>query len=211
MLLESLSELLDLNDVDEAATRLAGNWRRWPNFVWFGENDVKDPDAMMIGYLTNYESTLRQLANARCVRERLAEWWGDSSTADVQDFSSSFWGDANALRGILIRVLDVDRKATPAFKALMECAAALRQSPNGVIDESVFQQIRRHKLLDYVSRKLERLKNGDEPQLENRSGWASAEVSEIVDSLLDDEVDTDSDPDELDEAIADNLRRKNQC
>lgn len=179
--------LAEFSTVDDAAKAMAGNWQTWRNFVWFGSEEVPNSPDVMLGYLVNNESTLRQLANLRFARHKLASYWGNlTQGALVGDYGADFHGDANLLSGLMCRVYQRG-KITEPFRKLYEIAKTLKNSHDGVIDQETFKRVQREEFAKYVR-----------GELGYQCGKRHIEFSEtlaaqVADELISDEVDFDND------------------
>lgn len=184
MILEALSEH---KNVREAARAMAGNYRNWPCFVWFGERDVPNSRDVMLGYLVNFEASLRQLTNMEHVKARLARWWGGlegACTAD--DFSSSFCGPER-VRGLAVRVYDDKGRITRAFRELYAVALEHKRSKDGVVDQETFERVREREMLAYVRGRL-KYECADRGET-----FHDADVEDVVRELISKGVDFDND------------------
>lgn len=142
-----LEELASHHNVRSAAVALAGNWKSWQCFVWFGSRDIPHSDKVALGYLINHEGGYEQLTNSRVVRLRMGPFWGDLSKdeGNIDKFSSSLCGDRNALNGVMIRVFDDKGRITEAFRKLYALARHMRDNSEKHQDPDI-REIRKEEL-----------------------------------------------------------------
>lgn len=138
-----LDELKQYPTVEEAAQAMAGNYRQWRNFHWFGESQTPNPEEIMLGYIVGAEHTAGQLADLEVVRAALAPY----KPALADDFGSSVSGDPDILQGVLVRVRQ-NGEITEPFRKLYELAQRYRKGEP--LDQDTFKRVSRQEMLRWV-------------------------------------------------------------
>lgn len=147
-----LETVSNYNSLEDAAKHCAGNWKNWAGFAWFGQDLVPKSHNVMLGYTTGREPSVTDMANEEVVREALKPRMGnmaEDSEATVEDFSSSAYGESNALRGFMVRVYDDKGNITEAFEKLFELGKQRNDDP--ILDREVYEKINRRELMRYLN------------------------------------------------------------
>lgn len=149
-----LANLAAFDSVEEAAEGMAGNYKNWRCFMWFGEDDVPDNQNVMLGYLVNnMNGSLAEEANAKVVQDAMKPFMGDLTEGGlVDEFGSDFCGDSNALSGLQVRVYDSEGNITEPFRILYELG--LKQKEEGLLDRAVYEKLNEQRLRKYVDEYL---------------------------------------------------------
>ena len=128
--------MLGTLDIEEAATKAAGNWQGFDSFIWFRASDLEDAENWAIVYSHNRDSGLLDQSNAAFIQKAL-EPFTEGNDPDVVAEQHSHWlvGHAN---GYSIRVFDGDGNITEAFRTYFELLEQMDAYP--VLDESDYSQ-----------------------------------------------------------------------
>jgi hypothetical protein len=108
------SESIDWSDVEAAAKSCAGNWRKFPCFVWHRGHRLPDPDRWLIYYTSQADSGLLDQSNEHAIRHRLRPFL-EGEDPDVVAELHSHWA-VGSVTGFSIRVYRPDRTVTPEFQ-----------------------------------------------------------------------------------------------
>lgn len=135
-----MSNRLGELDLNEAATDAAGNWKDFTCFVWFRDEEIEDPDNWAIIYTHHRDSGLLDQSNAAFTAKAM-KLFTEGDDADVVFESHNHWAVGH-VDGFSIRVFDIHKQITDAFRKYHEIAAQLADYP--ILDES-----------DYSERELE--------------------------------------------------------
>ena len=128
---------IDWSDVEDAAKKMAGNWKSFESFAWHHCYDLEDPDAWLISYTSNRDSGLLAKSNEKSINERLQPFSEDDDP-DVVFESHSHWAVGH-VDGFSLRVFKTDSTITPAFEELCRINEALEGYP--VLDEQDLSEI----------------------------------------------------------------------
>lgn len=120
-------------EVAEAASEMAGNWRKFQSFVWWRATDLADAGAWAILYTHNRDSGLLDQSNAAVISKKL-EPFTDGDDPDVVSERHDHWA-VGWVEGFSIRVFR-DGEITAAFRAYHELVERLEDYP--VLDESEY-------------------------------------------------------------------------
>lgn len=121
MIFEDLASL----SLEDAAKECAGNYRKWQNYVWWGELDAEKPeDVCIINVVNNSDPSVRCIATLKFFMRELKNWWCEDITLisekTVCSYGANFHGQKDMLSGFMIRVYDAKHHITPAFKKMHE-------------------------------------------------------------------------------------------
>ena len=126
-------------DLNEAATKAAGNWRDFNCFCWFRRDELEDADNWAVIYTHHRDSGLLDQSNAAVISKAMRRF-SEGDGQDVVFESHNHWAVGH-IDGFSIRVFR-NGEITEAFKAYHELAERIDQYP--VLDEE-----------DYSRRELE--------------------------------------------------------
>ena len=151
-----LDQLKRCNSLEEAAEQSAGNWQNWKNFVWFG-SDMPNSDQVMLGYLLGPNSDSVDESNALTVKKAMDSFMGmiEDPSKNADNFGSSFWGDKNALSGLMVRVRDNEGNITKAFETLYNVSQ--NYTDDGPIDDNDFKVANKRSLLRWIYSEIDSL------------------------------------------------------
>ena len=173
--------MLATDDLKEAATALAGNWRKFRCFVWWREREMNDADQWGIVYTDNRDSGLIDQSNAAVIREALLPFSKGRNPTVVFE-SHSHWAVGH-VDGFSIRVFSRGR-ITKAFRKYYELNEQL--DDRLILDESDYSNREYDSALegielaawrvkiafvlpdDWLTRVYDWLSENDERQLENK-------------------------------------------
>ena len=113
-------------DLIEAAHEAAGNWKRFPCFVWNRSYDLPDADQWAMIYTHNRDSGLLDQSNASVIVKAL-ESFTDGGDPNVVFESHNHWAIGH-VDGLSIRVYR-DAEITEAFRVYHELALRLDDYP----------------------------------------------------------------------------------
>lgn len=148
--------------LSEAATTLAGNWKRFNSFGWGRLREIPDPDNWAIVYTSNRDSRLLDQSNA-AVFERVLTPFTEGDDPDIVFESHGHWAVGH-VDGFSVRVFR-NGEVTPAFAAYH--ALAERYANYAVLDESDYSEREYEATLDNIKAAAWRVKN----EFELPDGW----------------------------------------
>lgn len=119
---------IELND---AATRAAGNWKRFQCFAWWREREIDESDNWAILYTHHRDSGLLDQSNAEAIRKAILPF-ADTENPDVVFESHSHWA-VGSIEGFSIRVFR-DGTITDAFTKYHELVERMTNYP--ILDEA---------------------------------------------------------------------------
>lgn len=117
--------------IEVAATKAAGNWRRFDCFSWDRAIELDGPDSWAIIYTKHRDSALLNQSNAAAIMKVMREY-ANGDDPDVVFESHSHWA-VGYISGFSIKVFR-DGELTPAFVQYHELAISLAEYP--ILDES---------------------------------------------------------------------------
>jgi hypothetical protein len=165
--------MLGTLELQEAAAKAAGNWKRFDSFVWFRDRELDDADQWSVIYTHNRDSRLLDQSNAHVITKAM-ESFTEGDAPDVVFESHSHWAVGH-LDGFSLRVFDATGNITAAFCAYHELAERLDDYP--ILDESDYSNREFEATLDNIKDAAWRLKNDfDLPE-----GWESEVYSWLSD------------------------------
>ena len=126
-------------EIEDAASKAAGNWQDFNCFVWFRDSEIADSDQWAVIYTHHRDSGLLDQSNASVIRRSLIHFT-DGDDPDVVFESHSHWAVGH-IDGFSVRVFR-DCQITDAFRTYHELAVRIDDYP--ILDES-----------DYSERELE--------------------------------------------------------
>jgi len=165
--------MLGTMDLEEAATKAAGNWKRFGSFVWFRDRELDDTDQWSVIYTHNRDSSLLDQSNAHVISKAM-ESFTEGDDPDVVFESHSHWAVGH-VDGFSLRVLDASGEITEAFNAYHELAERLDDYP--ILDESDYSDREFEATLDNIKDAAWRLKN----EFKLPEGWESDVYSWLSD------------------------------
>ena len=122
-------------DLNEAATKAAGNWRDFDSFCWHRASELEDADDWCIVYTHHRDSGILAQSNTVFIDKAL-EPFVDADDSDVVAEQHSHWA-CGWIDGYSIRVFR-NGKITDTFKMYHDLAAAMDQYP--ILDEEDFSR-----------------------------------------------------------------------
>ena len=138
--------MLGTMDLEEAATKAAGNWKRFNSFVWFRDRELEDADQWSVIYTHNRDSRLLDQSNALVITKALNPFTeGDDPDLVFESHSHFAVGHVS---GFSVRVFDATGEITPAFRAYHELAERLDDYP--ILDESDYSNREYEATLDNI-------------------------------------------------------------
>jgi hypothetical protein len=190
---------IDWTDVEQAATLLAGNWRRFDSFAWHRAYDLEAPERWCLWYTSHRDAGLLEQSNETVFNNRLAPF-AEGDSPDVAFERHSHWAVGH-LSGVSIRAFRDDGTITDAFKEFCSIQEALENYP--VLDEQDYSQREYAATLNNYREEMWRLRDelpegweaevyqwfsdhGHDRSTENRDdqgGWATREA--ITNALQD--------------------------
>ncbi|MBX9579366.1 MAG: hypothetical protein K2X87_03580 [Gemmataceae bacterium] len=162
----------DATSLEEAAGRLAGNWRQFDSFAWHRRSTLADPDAWAVVYPGHRNSGLLARSNASVVAKTL-EPFAAGADPDVVAETHDHWA-AGRLDGFSLRVFR-GGGITPAFRAYHELAERLAEYP--VLDEGDYGRREYAATLENIADAAWRLRD----RYALPGGWAGAVYSWLRD------------------------------
>jgi hypothetical protein len=141
-------------DLDEAATKAAGNWQTFNCFVWFRDRDLNDADQWAVIYTHNRDSGLLDQSNAAVIEKTMKPFTvGDDP--DLVFESHSHWACGH-VDGFSVRVFK-NGEVTKAFTTYHGLAQQLDDYP--ILDESDYSEREFEATLDNIKDAAWRLRN----------------------------------------------------
>lgn len=171
------------SDVESAATKMAGNWRKYDSFAWSRGYDLDDADAWMLWYSSHRDSGILARANERIINKRL-EPFTDGDDPDVVFERHSHFA-VGFLAGLSIRTMTPDGTVTKAFEALCKIMEELHGYP--ILDESLFSEMEYEATLENYGSEMWRLKDT------LPSGWQSQVYSYFCENGKDEFIESRDD------------------
>lgn len=146
--------MLGTLDLEEAATKAAGNWQDFSCFVWFRDRELNDADQWAVIYTNNRDSGLLDQSNAAVI-EMAMKPFSEGDDADVVFESHSHWAVGH-VDGFSIRVFR-NGEITKAFETYHGLAKKLDDYP--ILDESDYSERELEATLENIKDAAWRLKN----------------------------------------------------
>ena len=115
--------MLGTLELEEAAAKAAGNWKRFDSFVWFRDRELDDADQWSVIYTHNRDSGLLDQSNAHVISQAM-ESFTDTDDPDVVFESHSHWAVGH-VDGFSLRVFNAIGEITSAFRAYHELGERL--------------------------------------------------------------------------------------
>lgn len=141
-------------DLEQAAKRAVGNWRRFDSFAWLYASDLEDADDRAIIYTHHRDSGLLAQSNAAQI-EKALEPFTEGDDPEVIPEHHSHWA-VGWIDGVSIRVFDGNGQVTEAFKAYHALAEQMADYP--LLDESDFSNREYEATLENIGNAAWRLK-----------------------------------------------------
>ena len=120
--------MLGTLELEEAAAKAAGNWKRFDSFVWFRDRELDDADQWSVIYTHNRDSGLLDQSNAHVISQAM-ESFTEGDEPDVVFESHSHFAVGH-VDGFSVRVFNATGNITPAFRAYHELAERLDDYSN---------------------------------------------------------------------------------
>lgn len=143
--------MLGTLDLEDAALKASGNWKRFESFVWFRE--VEDADQWAVIYTHNRDSRLLDQSNSKVISKAL-ESFTNGDNPDVVMESHSHWAVGH-VDGFSVRVFDQNGEITQAFRTYHELAEKMDIYP--ILDESDYSEREYEATLDNIKDAARRL------------------------------------------------------
>ena len=147
-----MTQLAEL-DLNEAATKAAGNWRSFDCFVW-DRSSLPDADDLALIYTHHRDSGLLDQSNTSVIDKAL-EPFVDAEDADVIAEHHHHWL-CGWIAGYSIRVFR-NGQITDAFKVYHELVEQMNQYP--ILDEEDFSRREYEATLENIGESAWRLKS----------------------------------------------------
>lgn len=125
----------------EHARKLAGNWKKFNSFAWFGKREIDNPDNWAIVYTSNRDSTLLDQSNEHAINEIMKPFMEEGEEGQEPEAIQerhNHWA-VGYVDGYSIKCFDDDGNPTEAIKTWINVQYALEQYP--VLDEDHYSQI----------------------------------------------------------------------
>jgi hypothetical protein len=165
--------MLGTLDIEDAATKAAGNWKDFKCFVWFRDQELEDADQWAVIYTHHRDSGLLDQSNAAVIGKAL-EPFTDGDDPDVVFESHNHWAVGH-IDGFSIRVFK-DGKITEAFETYHELAQRMDDYP--ILDESDYSERELEATLENIEDAAWRLKH----EFDLPEGWESEVYSWLSDN-----------------------------
>lgn len=165
--------MLGTLELEAAAVKAAGNWKRFDSFVWFRDRELNDADQWSVIYTHNRDSRLLDQSNAHVISTAM-ESFTEGGDPDVVFESHSHWAVGH-VDGFSIRVFDASGEITEAFKAYHELAERIDDYP--ILNESDYSDREFEATLSNLTSAAWRLKN----DFKLPEGWESDVYSWLSD------------------------------
>jgi len=120
---------------EEAATKAAGNWKRFESFAWFRNAELEKPGDWTIVYIEHRDSRLLDRSNALVFRKALAPF-SESNDPDVVFESHSHFAVGH-IDGFSLRVFK-NGEITEAFRVYHRLVERMDGYP--ILDEDDYSQ-----------------------------------------------------------------------
>ena len=165
--------MLGTLDIEEAAKKAAGNWKRFDSFVWFRDRELEDADQWSVIYTHNRDSGLLDQSNSHVISQSM-ESFTEGDEPDVVFESHSHFAVGH-VDGFSVRVFNATGNITAAFRAYHELAERLDDYP--ILDEADYSNREFEATLDNIKDAAWRLKN----DFQLPEGWESEVYSWLSD------------------------------
>lgn len=147
--------MLTTIDIEEAAQKVAGNWKHFDSFVWFRDREIDDADQWAVIYTNNRDSGLLDQSNAAFIAKAL-DPFTEGDDPDVVFESHSHWAVGH-VDGFSIRVFHGNGEITEAFTKYHELAERIADYP--ILDESDYSNREYEATIANITDAAWRLKN----------------------------------------------------
>ena len=138
--------MLGTLDIEEAAKKAAGNWKRFDSFVWFRDRELEDADQWSVIYTHNRDSGLLDQSNSHVISQSM-ESFTEGDEPDVVFESHSHFAVGH-VDGFSVRVFNATGNITAAFRAYHELAERLDDYP--ILDEADYSNREFEATLDNI-------------------------------------------------------------
>lgn len=129
---------MDQTELENRATDMAGNWRKWDCFSWYAK--PWDAENWCIYYTHNRDSDILSESNAAMIDKRMTQFVdSDNEDADVHPEHHNHWA-CGWIEGYAVRVYadNPEGNITPAFAEIASIMAELENYL--VLDEEDYSQ-----------------------------------------------------------------------
>jgi len=149
-------------ELEQAASKAAGNWRDFDSFCWFRKGELDDPSEWAVIYHSHRDSGLLDQSNAAVIVKAM-EQFTEVDDPDVV-FESHNHFAVGHIDGFSIRVFR-NGTITEAFKTYHELAERMAEYP--ILDEEDFSRREYKATLENIGESAWRLK----PEFDLPSEW----------------------------------------
>ena len=157
--------MLGTLDIEDAATKAAGNWQRFDSFIWFRDEEINDADKWAVIYTHNRDSRLLDQSNAHAIATALKPFTeGDNPNVVIE--SHNHWAVGH-VDGFSIRVFDQHGDITQAFRTYHELTERMEDYP--ILDEADYSNREFEATLENIKNAAWSLKN----EFDLQEGWES--------------------------------------
>ena len=165
--------MLGTLELEEAAAKAAGNWKRFDSFVWFRDRELEDADQWSVIYTHNRDSRLLDQSNAHVITKAM-ESFTEGDDPDVVFESHDHWAVGH-VDGFSIRVYR-DGEITDAFKTYHDLMERLDGYP--ILDEEDYSRREYEATLENIADAAWRVKH----EYELPEGWEGDVYSWLSDN-----------------------------
>lgn len=158
-------------DLTERAKKLAGNWRKFESFAWWGRDDdsIPDPENWAILYTHNRDSGLLTQSNAATIA-KLMEKHVESGGA--QEIECSHWA-CGWISGYAVRCLHPEGMPTAAVAEWLEIQDRLENYP--ILDEDDYSIRETDATWENVTQQVK--------SVASCNGWTISEGQEAIEAV----------------------------
>lgn len=122
-------------DLKDAAKEAAGNWQRFKCFVWYRDEELKNPEDWAVIYTHHRDSGLLDQSNASVINKAISPFT-NGNDPDLVFESHSHWA-VGSISGFSVRVFKRGR-ITKAFRTYHELAVQIEEYP--ILDEHDYSE-----------------------------------------------------------------------
>ena len=170
-------------DLEDAAKKAAGNWKRFSCFVWFRDTQLEQPEDWAIIYTHNRDSRLLDQSNAAVINKAMMSF-SEGEDPDVVMESHSHWACGH-IDGFSLRVFR-NGEITEAFRKYHELSERIAEYP--ILDESDYSERELNATIENISEAAWKLKHEFDLPEEWQSevyGWLADHRDHALDDVDD--------------------------
>ena len=170
-------------DLEDAAKKAAGNWKRFSCFVWFRDTQLEQPEDWAIIYTHNRDSRLLDQSNAAVINKAMMSF-SEGEDPDVVMESHSHWACGH-IDGFSLRVFR-NGEITEAFRKYHELSERIAEYP--ILDESDYSERELNATIENISEAAWKLKQEFDLPEEWQSevyGWLADHRDHALDDVDD--------------------------